>query len=378
VVHQRLSQIEGLLRCLDPLSVLDSVWDQDDLGEFFSRLKVMLLVYGGLGVLFLIRAVWRFKPIYLRQLEAAGRTRKSWWKRTRKEVGDDPVRWREAATGASLPRAFAVGSLAALTCASSAAILYSQEPTLFIFQGVVFLFLASLVAGVRTSGAVSGERERQTWESLLLTPLDTGDLVIDKADGAMDTLLPFFYAFAIPATLLAFWAGIVALLFTLSLLLLTWSAIYYMAATGIWCSARSKSSWRSLVATLTSGYGYFLGVLSLFALIYLWASCGIGALVFFFLSLVGLTNLSSAVWLTLCIPTCLGMSLALWKASFPKLDKAKAWVDEYERFGRTFVRSLASALRKHYQRLEERNAEEDSTNQQSGTSLAPTKPVPSR
>src|SRR5262249_42940176 len=148
------------------------------------------------------------------------------------------------------------GLLAALSGVSSALIVYNQEPTLFIFQGIAFLFLASLVAGVRTSGAITGERERQTWDSLLLTPLDTWDLIMDKADGALDILLPYFFAFAIPATLLALWMGIAAVIFTLSLLLLTWAAIYYMAATGIWCSARSKSSWRSLVATLTSGYGY--------------------------------------------------------------------------------------------------------------------------
>jgi hypothetical protein len=64
------------------------------------------------------------------------------------------------------------------------------------------------------------------------------------------------------------------------------------------------------------------------------------------------------VWLILSIPTCLGTSWVLWKASFPKLDKARAWVDEHERYGRTFVRSLANALRKHYQQLEDRKRKE--------------------
>jgi ABC-type transport system involved in multi-copper enzyme maturation permease subunit len=356
--RQKLSQVEGILRCLDPLSVLDSIWSQDDLGEFFSRLQFMLLVYGGIGVTCLALAVWQFRPVYIRQIEASGRPRKSWWKRTRPQVGDDPVRWRETTTGGRLPRWLALGLLAALSAASSLAILYSQEPTLFILQGVVFLFLVSLVAGVRTSGAVTGERERQTWDSLLLTPLETWDLIIDKADGALDVLLPYFFAFAVPAMLLALCMGVAAVIFTLSLLLLTWAAIYYMAATGIWCSVSSKGSWRSLVATLTSGYGYLLAILFGFSLVYFWFSCGIGSFVFFFLTLVGLTNVSFAVWIILCIPTCLGASWLLWKASFPKLDKARAWVDEHERYGRTFVRSLANALRKHYQHLEERQQRE--------------------
>jgi ABC-type transport system involved in multi-copper enzyme maturation permease subunit len=352
--RQTLSRVADILRSLDPLSVLDSIWSQDDLGEFFSRLALLLSVFGGIGVTCLVLAVWQFRARYIRELEAAGRPHKRWWKQRRPEVGDDPVRWRETTTGGKLPRWLGVGLLAALSCASSAAILYSQEPTLFIFQGAVFLFLASLTAGVRTSGAITGERERQTWDSLLLTPLDTWDLIMDKANGALDLLMPYFVAFAVPAALLALWMGATAVISTLSLLLLTWAAIYYMAATGIWCSVRSKGSWRSLVATLTTGYGYLLAILFGFSLIYFWFSCGIGSFIFFFLTLVGLTNLSLAVWTILCIPTCVGASWFLWKASFPKLDKARAWVDEHERYGRTFVRSLASALRTHYRRLEER------------------------
>jgi ABC-type transport system involved in multi-copper enzyme maturation permease subunit len=361
--RQTLSQAERILRCLDPLSVLDSMWPQDDLKEFVSRLEVMLPVFGGIGVTCLALAVWRFRAACVRQMEAAGRQITTVpflpaWKRTRPAVGNDPVRWRETMTGGKLPRWLALGLWAALSCASSAAILYSREPTLFFLQGGAFLFVASLFAGVRTSGAITGERERQTWDSLLLTPLETWDLIMDKANGALDIVLPYFFAFAIPAALLALWMGITALVFALSLLLLTWAAIYYMAATGIWCSARSKGSWRSLVATLITGYGYLLGILFLFSLVYFWFSCGIGSFVFFFLTLMGLTNLSFAVWIILCIPSCLGASWLLWKASFPKLDKARAWVDEHERYGRTFVRSLASALRKHYQHLEERQREE--------------------
>jgi hypothetical protein len=247
---QRLSQADNILHCLDPLSVLDSVWPQDDVGEFFSRLQVMLPVYGGIGAACLALAVWRFRASYIRELEAAGKGTVpllSAWKRTRPEVGDDPVRWRETTAGGKVPRWLTIGLLAAVSCTSSAAIVYSQEPTLFVFQGVVFLFLPSLAAGVRASGAITGERERQTWDSLLLTPLDTWDLIMDKANGALDILMPYFAAFAVPATLLALWLGAAAVVATLSLLLLTWAAIYYMAATGIWCSVHSKGSWRSLV-----------------------------------------------------------------------------------------------------------------------------------
>ena len=43
----------------------------------------------------------------------------------------------------------------------------------FYWQGFAVMLLAALLLGVRCSGAVTGERERQTWEALLLTPLET-------------------------------------------------------------------------------------------------------------------------------------------------------------------------------------------------------------
>jgi ABC-type transport system involved in multi-copper enzyme maturation permease subunit len=357
-MRHRLSQMEGVLRYLDPLSVLDSVWGQDDLQEFFSRCRILLLVYGGMAVIFLTLAVWRFRSMYIRELTAAGRARRTWWRRTRREVDEDPIRWREATARGKVPRWLGLSLLAAVTCATSLAIHYSREPTLFAVQGVVFLFLASLVAGIRTSGAVTGERERQTWDSLLLTPLDTWDLILDNLHGTLDTLRPYFFAFAIPATLIALWTGIDAFVFTVTLHLLTWTAMYYMASTGLWCSVRAKGSWRSLLATLTTGYGYLLAILFLIALVYVWASCGIFVVVIFLLKLVGISA-TAGMSIVLSLLTSLIMSWFLWRASYPKLDKARAWVDEHERYGRTFVRSLSSALRKHYQHLEERRRHED-------------------
>jgi ABC-type transport system involved in cytochrome c biogenesis permease component len=359
-VLRRLLQAEEVLRRLDPLSVLDSARGQDDLGEFFSRFRDMLLVYGGMAVVFLGLSVWRFRSVYMRELEAAGRARQAWWQPMRRTVDDDPVRWREATTRRRVPVWLGIGLLAVLTCATSAAILYLREPTLFLVQGGIFLFLVSLVAGVRTSGAVTGERERQTWDGLLLTPLDTWDLIVDNVQGTLDALRPYFFAFAIPATLLALWSGLDAFVSTLALLLLAWTAMYYMASTGIWCSVGSKGSWRSLIATLATGYGYLLLILFLIALIYLWASCGVFVVVLFLLKLLGITP-NSAAYILLSVLTSVILSWFLWRASYPKLDKARAWVDEHERYGRTFVRSLTSALRKHYQHMESRRSHDHRT-----------------
>ena len=54
------------------------------------------------------------------------------------------------------------------------------RPGSLIMQGLVFVLASTLIVTVRAAGAVTGERERDTWLSLRLTPLEDaamGDLL---------------------------------------------------------------------------------------------------------------------------------------------------------------------------------------------------------
>ena len=55
----------------------------------------------------------------------------------------------------------------------------------FLVQSLVALLLATLVVGVRCSGAITGEREKGTWEALLLTPLSAKSMIHGKLWGIM-------------------------------------------------------------------------------------------------------------------------------------------------------------------------------------------------
>src|SRR5262249_33425806 len=127
----------------------------------------------------------------------------------------------------------------------------------FMIQSLVVMLLASLVVGVRCSGAVCGERERQTWEALLLTPLETRALIRGKVWGILGASYPYLLCYAIPAVPLSLLGGIGALAATLGWLGVTWLAMYFLGAAGIWSSVKAKTSWRSLLATM--GFGYVLG-----------------------------------------------------------------------------------------------------------------------
>src|SRR5262249_42045696 len=151
---------------------------------------------------------------------------------------------------------------------------------------------------------ISGEREKQTWEALLLTPLETQSLIRNKLWGILGAAVPYVMAYTIPALFLAtlvgpergwimmvvvavlavlavtifrkhidsiksFWVALISavvlmfvsipmgggvLFLTILCLIVTALAMFFMGAAGILCSVRCSTSWRSLLATLGLGY----------------------------------------------------------------------------------------------------------------------------
>lgn len=274
------------------------------------------LLWTSLAMGCLVLACWRLRSAYTRQLENSGRPGKHWWTARRPAVSDRPLLWKErhvegVAPLSLLRRAPAwLGILLVLLIGiyfASRALLgpvtigeaihllqvgdredlmeriRDGYPTAaFYMLGMAGLFVFSLVVAMRCSGAVTGERERQTWEALLLTPLPERELIRGKWWGILGAVLPYLGAFALPTLLLASLADAETLWWVLFWLLLTLLSVAYAGAVGLWCSVRSTSSWRSLLGTLA--YCYVAA-----AIMYLPASCVGGLLVA--LVLVGWTLL---------------------------------------------------------------------------------------
>jgi ABC-type transport system involved in multi-copper enzyme maturation permease subunit len=277
---------------LNPLLVLEAASDDRvDSSALIGRTIACLLAWFGIGLGCLALASWRLRSAYLRQLQRAGLTRRQrWWSLRRKPVSDDPLRWKESQVEGvapliglrRVPRWLGVSAVAAATTLAGLTILGEAAPGYpsarevvvllaglppaqwsdqfqaagdgFRRLGLVAMFLATLLLGLRCSGAVTGERERQTWEALLLTPLAVKQLLRSKLWGIVGASYPYLFAYALPALLLSFLGGPAAFLWTLFLLGLTWLAMGYAGSAGLWCSARSSSSWRSLLATIGLGY----------------------------------------------------------------------------------------------------------------------------
>src|SRR5262249_44731577 len=155
------------------------------------------------------------------------------------------------------PRWYGMAVISLATLVSSAVIVSTYSgPTGkgFYVQGVITLLVAALLVGLRCSGAVTNERGRQTWGALLLTPVPVQHLIRGKLWGIIGATVPYLLAYAVPALVIGVLGGWEALFWTILLLGVTWLALAFVGAAGLWCSVRAKSSWRSLLGTVLIGY----------------------------------------------------------------------------------------------------------------------------
>ncbi len=208
----------------------------------------------------------------------------------------------------------------------------------FLVQGLGVMLLASLVVGIRCSGAVTGERERRTWEALLLTPLHAKQLVRGKLWGIMGASYVYLLAYAAPAIVLSVFGGVLSLFWVLLWLAVTVLAMYYIGAAGLWASVRSQNS----VARLAGNAGGRLrrrpGPLHSCSLIVIFpVSPHLRGYPRRHRSAVG-TQLSAAATpffsfdhRVFFIATCLGLALIFWLMSRAFLSQALRWVADRER-----------------------------------------------
>lgn len=270
---------------LDPLARVTRYLHTGRESESLLALGGILLGLLGSGGGALAVAVWRLRPAYARQLEIMRRPRKvPWWERDRPAVSDDPLRWKEQYAEPLLPFArgwrgspvplLVVLALFAVLTSSSILYAHTKQPTGwlkrveviesivplsgtirtlgpssvgFLLQGSCLLFLGSVLVGLRCSEAITRQREQQTWEALLLTPLTTREILDGILGGTFRAVRPYLLAFGIPAVMIA-WAGdLKALVPALLTLALAWPALYGVGAVGLWCSTRASSSWRALL-----------------------------------------------------------------------------------------------------------------------------------
>jgi ABC-type transport system involved in multi-copper enzyme maturation permease subunit len=265
-----LALVWGLGRldpAVDPFTFAELLAGQPRAGPTMRGLLVLGLAWISLAVPCLAMAIWQLRPAFLRQVAAAGQAKPGRWRWVqRPPVTDKPLWWKEQHVEplldvfglGRLPRWAVAWAVFLITLINSAGILAlvraGSAAMAFALQGLAVMLLAGLVVGVRTSASVCGERERGTWEALLLTPLTAKQLIRGKLWGTINASRPYLLAYTVPALGLSLFGGLRAVGWVLLGWVLTWVMMLFMGAWGLTCSLRSDSSWKSLTWTLASGY----------------------------------------------------------------------------------------------------------------------------
>jgi ABC-type transport system involved in multi-copper enzyme maturation permease subunit len=218
-----------------------------------------------------------------------------------------------------------------------------------------------LLVTVRASGAITDERERGSWDQLLLTPMTTREIVRGKFWGVLRAAVPYLAAYAVPALPLALLIGgeaFAVCFFAVGTMLL---GAPWLAALGLFCSANLSSSWRSLLATIAAGYAYLL-VTSQLTVVAIFAFC-IVKLVFMIIGPLvreGLPGLDSmASWLAASVTLLLTHAAILVVFTWGLLLWTESRVEKAERARVTRIEREQKRLALKLTKLAEELAEED-------------------
>ena len=368
--------VGGVFLYLDPLYMLAPAWGAAgslDLPEASRRLLIGSLAWGTVGSICVATAASRLRPIYIKELESVRPEASTWYGGEREPIDDEPVRWRERnveglapnPTLRRVPQWLAIALIATLTTLSSLFILYiyiapgasandvlralaqlnvrkvagllEEASTGFLIQAVLAMLIASLVVGIRCSGTITTEREKQTWEAVLLTPLSAKQIIRGKMWGVMGASYWYLLAYGAPAVTLSVLGGPLALAYTVLWLAATVLAMYFIGAAGLWCSVRAANSWRSLLHTLVVGY---VGGLSIYTVTSPLIAIVAGILLLFlvFVDWIVGTNLALICvrsrfdfFRVFAVASSVGLVVICWLMARMFLARSQRWIADRDR-----------------------------------------------
>ncbi len=147
---------------------------------------------------------------------------------------------------------------------------YSNLIYLFPVLGCIECGILSLVVPIITSGSISGEREKQTLDIMLTTPMKPFSIAVGKLESAMVIVMMYMISnipmLAISFVLggLSWWAllGLIGMMFYLGI---------YVGSVGIFCSSVVKKSVAATILTISIG----IGIITVTAVIFgIWNGIG--------------------------------------------------------------------------------------------------------
>ena len=135
---------------------------------------------------------------------------------------------------------------------------YSSLSYLFLILGCVECGLLSLIIPIITSGSISGERERQTLDIMLTTPVSPFSIALGKLGSAMMVVMMYMVT-SIPVMAIAFVLGGMSWWALLGLFAMLLYLGIYVGSVGVFCSSVVKKSVMATILTIVIGVGIIIG-----------------------------------------------------------------------------------------------------------------------
>ncbi len=140
---------------------------------------------------------------------------------------------------------------------------YSSLLWLFPILGCAECGLISLIVPIITSGSISGERERQTLDIMLTTPLSPFSIAVGKLASAMAVVMMYMIS-SIPILAISFVLGGMSWWALLGLLGMLFYLGIYVGSIGVFCSSVVKKSIMATVLTIMIGILIIVITMSIF------------------------------------------------------------------------------------------------------------------
>lgn len=150
---------------------------------------------------------------------------------------------------------------------------YSDMLTIYTAIGVIEVGLVLFIVPAFTSGAISGERERQTLEILLTTSLRPIEIILGKLGSSISSLLLLVFS-SLPILALVFAVGGIGFKDLIQLMLLAIVTAVFVGSIGLFFSTVFKKTTPATVFTYGTVILLILGTIALVWGVYLGMSMG--------------------------------------------------------------------------------------------------------
>ncbi len=125
---------------------------------------------------------------------------------------------------------------------------YRMMMALFPMLATLQCFIILFMIPVLTASSIAGERERQTLDVLLTTPISPFSIVIGKVFASMGQVLMYVLS-SLPVMSLAFIIGGMSWIYIFGFIAMVIYASFYVGAVGVYCSAKRKKTISSVISS---------------------------------------------------------------------------------------------------------------------------------